>query len=89
MDQINFCEAECQSKKREIRRKIFLERRDKLIPWKQLEKKIARHYSKGQNGRPPYPLSAVLLDGAVHTNLHYDQPVAPEGLSRPQPTRCC
>ncbi|MEP1315001.1 MAG: hypothetical protein ABJK83_00215 [Parasphingorhabdus sp.] len=30
-----------------------------------------------QNGRPPYPLSAVLLDGAVHTNLLYDQPVAP------------
>jgi IS5 family transposase len=27
---------------------------DKLIPWKQLEKKVARHYPKGHNGRPPY-----------------------------------
>lgn len=36
-----------------------------------------------QNAQPPYPLSAVLLDGAVHTNVHYDQPVGPEGLSLP------
>ena len=33
---------------------------DKLIPWKRLEKKVARYYPKGQNGRPPYPLSAML-----------------------------
>ena len=49
-----------QAKKRETRREIFLERMSKLIPWKQLEKKVACHYPKGQNGRPPYPLSAML-----------------------------
>lgn len=32
---------------------------DNLIPWKQLEKKVARYYPTGQNGRPPYPLSAM------------------------------
>jgi hypothetical protein len=31
-----------------------------LIPWKQLEKKVARLYPKGQNGRPPYLLLAML-----------------------------
>ena len=59
MDQITFSEAEYQTKKRKTRREIFLERMDKLIPWKQLEKKVARYYPKGQNGRPPYPLSAI------------------------------
>ena len=39
MDQMTFCEAEYQNKKRKTRREIFLERMDKLIPWKQLEKK--------------------------------------------------
>lgn len=33
---------------------------DKLISWKQLEKKVARHYPAGQNGWPLYPLSAML-----------------------------
>lgn len=53
MDQITFSEAEYQTKKCKTRREIFLERMDKLIPWKQLEKKLARYYPKGQNGHPP------------------------------------
>ncbi|WP_286715659.1 transposase [Marinobacter sp. tcs-11] len=60
MDQITFSEAEYQTKKRETRREIFLKRMDKLIPGKQLEKRVARYYPNGQNGRPPYPLSAML-----------------------------
>jgi len=55
MNQITFSEAEYQNKKRKTRREIFLERMDKLIPWKPLEKKVARYYPKGQTGRPPYP----------------------------------
>ena len=60
MDQITFSEAEYQTKKRKTRREIFLERMDKLIPWKQLEKKVALYYPKGQTGRPPYPLPTML-----------------------------
>src|SRR5690606_40773267 len=60
MDQITFSEAEYQTKKRKTRREIFLDRLDNLIPWKQLEKKVARYYTKSQNGRHPYPLSAML-----------------------------
>jgi len=60
MDQLTFSEAEYQHKKRKTRREIFLERMDKLIPWKQMEKKVARYYPKGQYGRPPYPLSSML-----------------------------
>ena len=32
----------------------------KLILWKRLEKKVARYYPKGQNGRPPYLLPVML-----------------------------
>jgi transposase, IS5 family len=60
MDQITFSKAEYQAKKRKTRREIFLEWMDRLTPWKQLEEKVARYYPKSQNGRPPYPLSAML-----------------------------
>ena len=60
MSQLTFAEAEFENKKRKTRREIFLDRMDKLIPWARLEKKIAKHYPKGENGRPPYPLPVML-----------------------------
>jgi hypothetical protein len=59
MDQTTVSEAEYQTKKRKTRREIFLGRMDKLTLWKQLEKKVACYYSKGENGQPPYPLPAT------------------------------
>jgi len=60
MDQISFAEAEYAQKKRKTRREKFLERMDALIPWNRLVKKLKRHYPKGRNGRPPYPLETML-----------------------------
>jgi IS5 family transposase len=60
MDQISFAEAEYAQKKRKTRREKFLERMDGLIPWGRLIKKLKRHYPKGRNGRPPYPLETML-----------------------------
>jgi hypothetical protein len=57
---MTFAEAEYQNKKRKTRLEIFLERMDKLIPWEQLEKKIAYYHPKGQTGRPPYSSSVML-----------------------------
>jgi len=53
MDQITFSETEYQTKKRKTRREIFLKRMDRLIPWKQLKKKVACSAGKKQtnNGR--------------------------------------
>ena len=51
MDQLTFSEAEFHHKKRKTRREKFLDQMDELIPWKRLEKKIARHYPKPGNGR--------------------------------------
>ena len=60
MSQLTFSEAEFVNKKHKTRREVFLERMDALIPWKRLEKRIAKHYPKGENGRPPYPLAVML-----------------------------
>ena len=60
MSQLTFAEAEFEHKKHTTRREIFLQRMDKLIPWSRLEKKLAKHYPKGETGRPPYPLAVML-----------------------------
>lgn len=60
MSQLTFAEAEFENKKHTTRREVFLQRMDKLIPWSRLEKKIAKHYPKGETGRPPYPLPVML-----------------------------
>ena len=49
MNQLTLSEAEYQTKKSKIRREIFLERMDTLIPWKQLEKNVAHYYPKGHD----------------------------------------
>ncbi len=62
MSQLTFAEAEYANKKRKTRRELFLERMEALIPWKGLEKKVARYYAKAgpQGGRPAYPLPVML-----------------------------
>ena len=52
MDQPTFADLEYESKKRETRREIFLERMDSLIPWEQLEERIRQFYPKEGRGRP-------------------------------------
>ena len=60
MDQPTFADLEYESKKRETRREIFLERMTSLIPWEQLEERIRPFYPKEGRGRRPYELSAML-----------------------------
>lgn len=69
VDQITFSEAEYQNKKCKTRREIFLERMDKLIPWKQLEKKVARYYPKGENGRRSFDSSPRFSIGQLQDFL--------------------
>ena len=60
MDQPTFADLEYESKKRETRREIFLERMNSLIPWEQLEERIRPFCPKEGRGRRPYELSAML-----------------------------
>jgi transposase, IS5 family len=60
MNQLTFAEAEYAIKKRKTRREKFFERLEVLIPWDKLEQQLAKKYSKGKTGRPPYALSSML-----------------------------
>ena len=62
MQQMTFAEFEYAHKKRKTRREIFLEKLAAVIPWKQLDEVIAKHYTKTSKtgGRPQYPLQTML-----------------------------
>lgn len=61
MSQLSFSDAEGQAKKRKVtRREKFLSQMDKLLPWREMERLIAPHYSKSLRGRKPFPLSSML-----------------------------
>jgi len=60
MSQLTFAEAEYAIKKRKTRREKFLDQLETIIPWQNIEQPLAKKYSKGKTGRPPYPLSTML-----------------------------
>lgn len=81
MDQKTFADLEYEHKKRKTRREKFLGRMDGLVPWKRLEKKIARHYPKsGRRGRPPYPLSVMLRIHCVQLFYNLSDPAMEDML---------
>lgn len=80
MTQMTFAEAEFANKKRKTRREIFLERMDKLIPWAKLEKKLRKHYPRGENGRPPYPLPTMLRVHCLQLFYNLSDPAMEDAL---------
>lgn len=80
MNQLSFSEAEYIHKKRKTRREKFLEKMDTLIPWKRLEKKIAKHYPKPGNGRRPYPLSTILRVHCMQLFYNLSDPAMEDAL---------
>ena len=74
MDQPTFSDLEYEGKKRKIRRELFLERMDGLIPWKNLEGRIRTFYPKAGRGRHPYPLSAMLRVHCVQLFYNLSDP---------------
>ena len=80
MDQLSFAEAEYHHKKRKTRREKFLEQMDELIPWKRLEKKIARYYPKPGNGRRPYPLNVMLRIHCMQLFYNLSDPAMEDAL---------
>ncbi len=80
MNQISFSVAEYPHKKLKTRREKFLERMDKLIPWKQLENKIAKYYPKPGKGRRPYPLSKMLRVHCMQLFYNLSDPAMEDAL---------
>ena len=60
MQQRSFGSVEYEHKKVKTRRQAFLERMDRLVPWAELEQRIAPVYPKPGRGRRPYPLRVML-----------------------------
>ena len=60
MQQRSFGSVEYEHKKVKTRRQTFLERMDRLVPWAELEQRIAPVYPKPGRGRRPYPLRVML-----------------------------
>lgn len=80
MTQLTFAEAEYEHKKRKTRREMFLERMESLIPWAKLERKLAKHYPKGENGRPPYPLPIMLRVHCLQLFYNLSDPAMEDAL---------
>mgnify|MGYP003366249903 CR=1 FL=1 len=60
MKQMTFADAEYAGKRKQTRKELFLIEMDRVVPWKVLIALIDPHYSKGEGGRPAYPLMAML-----------------------------
>ena len=80
MSQLTFAEAEYANKKRKTRREVFLEKMETLIPWAKLEKNLSKHYPKGENGGPPYPLSTMLRVHCLQLFYNLSDPAMEDAL---------
>jgi IS5 family transposase len=58
--QQTFSDIEYAGRKRVSRREVFLQKMDKLIPWKTLEAVIEPYYYAGKRGRPPRGINLML-----------------------------
>ena len=80
MDQLSFFEAQYNVKKGKARREKLLERMGSLLPWKQMENKVRRHYAKPRNGRKPYPLSVMLRIHCMQLFYNLSDPAMEDAL---------
>lgn len=80
MSQLSFSDAEGQAKRKQTRREKFLKQMDELLPWKELERPVARYYSKSLRGRKPYPLSAMLRIHCMQLFYNLSDPAMEDSL---------
>lgn len=60
MKQQSFTEIEYKNRKRRTKRDEFLERMDRLIPWKEWRALVEPYYPSGRRGRPPRGVEVML-----------------------------
>lgn len=60
MDQMSCSDAEYGARRNQTRRQKLPANRDKVIPWRWLQKRIEPFYRK-TGGHPPYPLPVLRL----------------------------
>ena len=87
MHQPTFATVEHAQKKRKTRRERFLERIDVLVPWAELEARIAPYYPKAGRGRRPYPLAAMLRVHCVQLCYNLSDPAMEDLLYEAESVR--
>lgn len=79
MKQMTFADAEYAGKRKQTRKELFLIEMDQVVPWKGLIALIEPHYPKGE-GRPAYPLMAMLRIHLMQNWFGYSDPAMEEAL---------
>ena len=87
MEQPTFAELEYGQKKRKTRREKFLERMEALIPWAEMEARIAPYYPQAGRGRRPYPLAVMLRIHCVQAFYNVSDPGMEDMLYEVEPVR--
>ena len=87
MHQPTFATVEHEQKKRKTRRERFLERIDVLVPWAELEARIAPYYPKAGRGRRPYRLAAMLRVHCVQLCYNLSDPAMEDLLYEAESVR--
>ena len=87
MHQPTFATVEHAQKKRKTRRQRFLERIEALVPWEELEARIAPYDPKAGRGRRPYPLAAMLRVHCVHLCYNLSDPAMEDLLYEAESVR--
>lgn len=77
---LSFSDAEGQAKRKQTRREKFLAEMNSLLPWNELQKPIARYYSKSLRGRKPYPLSSMLRIHCMQLFYNLSDPAMEDSL---------
>lgn len=87
MEQPTFADLEYAQKKRKTRRERFLERMEALIPWGEMEARIAPYYPQAGRGRRPYPLAVMLRIHCVQVCYNLSDPETEDMLYEVEPVR--
>jgi transposase, IS5 family len=66
--------------RKQIRREMFLEEMDRIMPWAELESLIEPHYPKEGKGRPPVGLRVMLRIYFLQHWFNLSDPAAEEAL---------
>ena len=87
MSQMSFSDAEYAGKRKKMRREVFLEEMELVVPWKALLGLIEPHYSVAGRGRPPYPLASMLRVHLMQNWFGLSDPAMEEALYEITPMR--
>lgn len=80
MKQMTFADVEYAGKRKQTRKELFLIEMDQVVPWKGLIKLIEPHYSRGEGGRPAYPLQAMMRVHLLQNWFGYSDPAMEKAL---------